>query len=473
MHRFLEHRTAAGKLFERFSVLLILANVITFILSTNPAVNDQWRGAFNAFEAISVAVFSAEYLARVWSVVEDQEWARKGRLAFIRSFYSLIDLLSTVPFYIDLLLPGDALPASQFLRIFRLFRLLKSDRRMAATFSMFDDIVRDNLLLIKTSSFVGFTCWVHFASLYWLAERHNPLMEGKFDSIASSMYFTLINLCGEYPLADAHSPWGRVVGTMVGVVGVAVFAIPTGIFGSGLEDRMIPDDDGGGEGEGGGKCGGPQQRSASRAVLEGPTPLRASRQYHYWRLLNAKSESGKVYEVLLFLLIALNVVAFILSTEQANKTGPAAALLGLFELISVGIFSGDYLLRLWAAGAEPAYAGLRGRLRFATTFFATVDLVSVAPYYVGALLGDPAAGSFTFLRAFRLIRLLKAEQHLKCFSAFGGVVAKNRDILAVTGLAAAVMWVFFSALLYFTERENPLLVNPDGLPYFGTVFDSM
>ena len=59
-----------------------------------------------------------------------------------------------------------------------------------------------------------------------------------FQSIPGSMYFTLVNLFGEFPLIDQHSVWGKLVGTTVAVFAVAVFAVPAGIIGNGFEDLL-------------------------------------------------------------------------------------------------------------------------------------------------------------------------------------------------------------------------------------------
>jgi hypothetical protein len=88
---------------------------------------------------------------------------------------------------------------------------------------------RDNKTLLSTSGFVGVTVWLITSSLFYLAERTNPELdwcvpEGcclahspaaagdnataclelghRFESIPSASYFTLLNLFGEFPLAD-------------------------------------------------------------------------------------------------------------------------------------------------------------------------------------------------------------------------------------------------------------------------------
>ena len=51
-------------------------------------------------------------------------------------------------------------------------------------------------------------------------------------------YYALLNLFGEFPLIDQHSSNGQVVGTFVAIIAVAVFALPSGILGNGLEEEV-------------------------------------------------------------------------------------------------------------------------------------------------------------------------------------------------------------------------------------------
>lgn len=63
---------AASRRFGVFILALIAANVLAVILQSVPELAARWETEFRAFEVFSVAVFSVEYLARVWSCVEDR-----------------------------------------------------------------------------------------------------------------------------------------------------------------------------------------------------------------------------------------------------------------------------------------------------------------------------------------------------------------------------------------------------------------
>ncbi len=177
-------------------------------------------------------------------------------------FLSIIDLVSIVPFYIDLFIEKD-LPAMQFIRLIRLSRVMKADTRFTSAFSFFGVVYEENRKLLATGGVIGGIVWLIISSYYYLVERNNPSMvwehpqcynglystdvgddpslppcDNRFRSITSSAYYALLNLFGEFPLVDQHSNWGRVIAVFTAVVAVAVFAIPTGVFGAGFESMI-------------------------------------------------------------------------------------------------------------------------------------------------------------------------------------------------------------------------------------------
>src|SRR5687768_2788185 len=88
---------------------------------------------------------------------------------------------------------------------------------------------------------------------------------------------------------------------------------------------------------------------------------------------------SRAFTYFIIALILLNVTAFVLETVKSvhDQTPQAFA---LFETVSVAIFTVEYLLRLWACTASPAYRHpIRGRLQFAWTPLAIIDLLAILP----------------------------------------------------------------------------------------------
>lgn len=231
--------------FEHLTTALIILNIVSWVLSTEDAydLGSRFSGAYDGLEAATVYLFGAEYVLRLWSCTEDPKYGRHGwlggRAVWLVSFFSLVDMLAVVPYFAQRA-AGAADPESTvWVRIFRLLRVMELRSSYGAGFGQLGTILAESKQLLVTSGFVGFATWIILSSFYYLAERDNPLMQrGEFDSIASSAYFTLVNLFGEFPLANNHSTPGKFVAVLTAVLGVAVMGIPTGILGAGFEDMM-------------------------------------------------------------------------------------------------------------------------------------------------------------------------------------------------------------------------------------------
>jgi hypothetical protein len=489
---FLEAKGTKGLAFEYFTIVLIWLNVFTFALGTDKEINhhcgntfglrswvdDNKCSLFQVVEIATVAVFTVEYAFRFWASAEDPD-TNYSRLRYAYSFFSLVDLVAIVPFYLDLCLPQD-LPSSQFLRLFRMFRMLRVEGRFRDAFDTFDDVLSSKKQLLITTGFVGLAIWIIISALYYLAEKDNKDMDGKFCSIASSSYFTLVNLFGEFPEADNHSNWGKVIGIFVQVVAVAVFGIPTAILGDGFQEAVEEYQERVNKKKGDDE----EAREARKAELAEQEKIHDSTfKVTLWRFLHAKTDNGLFFEIGMNSLIMLSVLAFLLETCTVisdNKT--ADRFLNTIEAVSVIIFTIEYLARLYCAGAqgegiedpegeegtELSYRGVIGKFRFMCSFYALIDLASVLPWWINLCMGNGSSGS-TFFRAMRLIRMLKADQYEHAFDKFDDVILMNKDMLMVTGFAALVMWIFFSSLMYFTEYKlphtpnNELLTAPDVL----------
>ena len=163
-------------------------------------------------------------------------------------------------------------------------------------------------------------------------------------------------------------------------------------------------------------------------------------------------------------LIFLSVVSVILETEE-SLFSRFHSLFNGFEVFTVGVFTVEYLLRLWVCTLDPRYRSpIRGRLRYACTPMALVDLVSILPFYL------PVSGlDFRFVRAVRLTRLfrvLKLGHYSQSLKALGRVLRSKKEELLVTLFAGAIVLIVASSIMYYVERD----VQPDA---FSSILSSM
>ena len=109
-----------------------------------------------------MAVFSVDYVLRFYTadLLDVRFKGIGGQVCFLFSFFSLVDLASTVPFYVDsFLLPDTDLATSTFLRMFRLLRMMKVEGRFDLALGMIDDVFRAQKGVLGTALFVGITVW--------------------------------------------------------------------------------------------------------------------------------------------------------------------------------------------------------------------------------------------------------------------------------------------------------------------------
>ena len=111
-----EADTRAGQLFDRWLIALILASVAVVVLDSVPAVGTRYATVLGVLEWGFTLLFTAEYIARLLCV--------RHPLRYARSFFGVVDLLSVLPTYLALLLPGThVLVDVRVLRLLRIFRV--------------------------------------------------------------------------------------------------------------------------------------------------------------------------------------------------------------------------------------------------------------------------------------------------------------------------------------------------------------
>lgn len=98
-------------------------------------------------------------------------------------------------------------------------------------------------------------------------------------------------------------------------------------------------------------------------------------------------------------IIVLSIIIVTLATEPTIYEPWKEQIIAIDFVIGI-LFAVEYILRIWVAGEEPEYKGLVGRLKYAFTLRALLDLVAVLPFFLGFVGGD-----IFILRLFRLVRI--------------------------------------------------------------------
>lgn len=240
LYRILE--TSAGKrrglslVFNIVLITIITLNAIAIVLHTVPSFSRKYDRLFYDFELFSVLFFTVEYALRVWICVENdryQHWFW-GRLRYILSASAIIDLLAILPFYVTLF--ATDLAIVRILRIFRIFRLFRISKYSHA-YRMILQIVRDKKEeLILSLTMVIFMLIIISSVMYYVEHPAQPQV---FSSIPATMWWG-INAMATVGYGDIHpvTPFGKLLAGISAVLGIALFALPTGILVSGFTEHI-------------------------------------------------------------------------------------------------------------------------------------------------------------------------------------------------------------------------------------------
>ena len=170
-----------------------------------------------------------------------------------------------------------------------------------------------------------------------------------------------------------------------------------------------------------------------------------------------RSKSGlSLLNSFIVFLVLLSFLALALETEET--IGPLwRGGIDYLNVAIVTIFAIEYVVRVWVAGEDPRYRGLKGRLRYMVSGYAIADLVAFLPELLWILLTPEGVGDdvLIVLRVLRLARLVKLARFVPAFDVLGATVERAGTQLLTT-LAMALALVYVSAVaLYFVEGVGP------------------
>lgn len=218
-------------------IALIIANVVAVVIETVDWINQAYSGFFLAFEAFSLAVFSIEYLFRLWIAPLDPRYPGRfrGRIKYALTPMAIIDLLAIVPAFLPFFIAMD-LRIVRVLRIFRLFRLLKMSRYVESLNSL-DDVVRAKKEELLVTTILIVTMLLFSGSLMYVVE--NEAQPDKFPDIPSALWWGIATLTTVgYGDVFPVTPVGKLLGGMIAFLGIGIFALPTGILASGFAEEL-------------------------------------------------------------------------------------------------------------------------------------------------------------------------------------------------------------------------------------------
>jgi voltage-gated potassium channel len=222
-----------------FLVAVILVNIIAVVIESIDPVDNLYGGAFRLLEAFSVAVFTLEYLARLWVSVETVEAQPRSAAAawwrYVMSPMAIIDLLSVAPFFLagfGIIGQGDA----RLLRVLRLLRLFKLTR-YADSMALLGEVLQENAKNFATAFGVLMIAMILAASAMYLIERE--VQPEAFGSIPAAMWWAFATLTTVgYGDVTPVTAVGKLFGAGITVVSIGIVALPAGLLASSFSARL-------------------------------------------------------------------------------------------------------------------------------------------------------------------------------------------------------------------------------------------
>ncbi|MDL5048003.1 ion transporter [Oscillatoria amoena NRMC-F 0135] len=235
----LEPKEKGGALetfFEFFLITIILLNILAILLNSIQSFRNEYDHFFYNFEMFSVFLFTAEYIFRIYSIVENPKYKDpiRGRLNYMKTPMAIIDLMAFLPFYLTFL-PLD-LRFIRIIRLMALFRLFKVARYMEALRVFRKVIYERREQLILSILFIFFILIIISTVMFYVERGEQP---NKFTSIPDTMWWGIATLTTVgYGDMVPITPLGRFLGGLFAIAGVGLLALPAGILSSGFFELL-------------------------------------------------------------------------------------------------------------------------------------------------------------------------------------------------------------------------------------------
>lgn len=229
--------TSLSKRFSLFLSSLIILNLISVILESENQLAEKYTDYFSTFELFSIIIFTIEYLLRVISCTQNYNYRSPiwGRIKFMLSPLAILDLLAIIPFYLPVLINLDL----RFIRALRLLRLIRVFKlgHYSTALKIIGKVLsnkKEELLISIMAIFIILI--ISSALMYYVEKDYQP---NTFSSILSTMWWGVVTLTtvgyGDvYPI----SPLGKLISSLIAILGIGLFALPAGILASGFSEEM-------------------------------------------------------------------------------------------------------------------------------------------------------------------------------------------------------------------------------------------
>ncbi|MEH2153109.1 ion transporter [Nostoc sp.] len=167
--------TPIGKAINLTLASLVLISSGIFVVETY-TIPDYMRFQLNVADTAIVIIFAVEYSLRLWSA--------EDKIKYIFSFYSIIDLMAILPFFIGIV-------DISFIRLLRWFRILRLIRFIDRKFLFASISTEDGMIFARILFTLFAIVFIYSGLIYQVEHPVNPQNYGTF---LDAFYFSVVTM---------------------------------------------------------------------------------------------------------------------------------------------------------------------------------------------------------------------------------------------------------------------------------------
>lgn len=218
---------------------LIIISTVEVFLSTYDGIVERYGKWLHFVDWFTTIFFTIEVSLRIWcaDLLDEKYKGFWGRIKYCFSFYGMIDILSTYPFYLHFFIkiPYAALKALRIARLLRIFRYMKA-------FSILSRAIKAKKQeMVVSLQFLAIVTLILSFILFFVEHEVQPDV---YNNGWKSVVWAFAQYIGD-PGGFAETPpisfIGRLIACAIGILGIAIFAVPAGLIGSAFTEVMSAD----------------------------------------------------------------------------------------------------------------------------------------------------------------------------------------------------------------------------------------
>jgi len=162
-------------------------------------------------------------------------------------------------------------------------------------------------------------------------------------------------------------------------------------------------------------------------------------------IYEADTPAGKLFDVILLLVILLSILLVMLESIESIGT-KYAYILNVAEWVITILFSIEYIARIISVEKPKTYV---------FSFYGIIDLLSTIPKYISLfVLGTHSLVALRALRLLRVFRILKLTRFIGESANFGKALKRSRAKIAVFISFVIVLCIILGTVMYLVESNE-------------------